>query len=143
MTDLLPFASVYHNTTQNVVTGVQTAISFNSEYSDENAWHDNASNNNRITVGATGYYQGMAYIQYSGAGGSGQYWDTLAFRINGTNFAEDRRWQNVDAYAKMFNTSSPIVAMSAGQYMDVTLEQNSGGTRAVVANVKFSVLKVG
>lgn len=136
------FASVYHNTTQTAVNGVSTPMAFNSEYSDLPGWHSNSTNNSRITVSATGYYQASAYIQYGGVGGSGGYWDTLIFAINTANYAEDRRYQSIDAFAKMFVTTSPIAYLTAGQYLQVYLEQNSGGDRTVVANVKFSVWRV-
>lgn len=137
------FASVYHNTTQTCTTGVAKIVDFNSEYSDLKGWHDNSTNPSRITVSATGYYQGSCFIEYTAAGGSGTYWDTLQMLVNGSSIGEDRRLANVDAFSKMFCTTFPIVAMTAGQYAQVSIEQNSGGTRTIIANVKFSLLRVG
>lgn len=142
ISDLLSFASVYHNTTQNVATGTPTAILFNAEYSDEQGWHSTVSNTSRITVTANGYYQASCYLLYSAAGGSGLYWDTVELRRNGTVIAKDRRKQEVDAFDKMFCITFPIFQMSAGQYLEIYLEQNSGGTRTIASGATMSVLRV-
>jgi len=143
LTSIMAFASVYHNTTQNVSTGTPTALAFNSEYSDVLGWHSTVTNNSRITVDATGYYLAGCFIQYSAVGGSGTYWDTVDLRINGTAEAIDRRLRNVDAYSKMYANAFPIVPMTSGQYAEIYLEQNSGGTRTLTADVSFSLLRVG
>lgn len=135
----LHFASVYHNTTQNVTTGVQTAITFNTETLDAQGWHDTGVNTNRITVGVTGYYVASTWLQYAATGGSGNYWDTVTFRVNGTDVFPHRQLQQVDAFSKMFVITSPIMAVTAAQYIDVTLEQNSGTTRAVQTNARLTV----
>lgn len=142
ISDFLHFASVYHNTTQNVPTATPTAIVFNSEYSDDQGWHSTSSNTSRITVTANGYYQVSCYLLYTSTGGSGFYWDTIELRRNGSIVAKDRRKQELDAYDKMFSVTFPIIAVNAGQYLEIYLEQNSGGTRTIVAGAMMSVLRV-
>lgn len=138
----LQFCSVYHSTTQDVGTGSATAIVFDSEHSDVQAWHSTSSNTSRITVAETGFYKASIYLTYAGLGGSGLYWDTLEFRRNGTTVCQDRRLQQVDAYSKMFAVETPILSLSATQYMEIFLEQNTGNTRPVYA-YNFSLWRVG
>lgn len=142
LTDVISFASVYHNTTQNFTTGVYAAMAFNSEYSDIPGWHSTSVNTSRMTVAANGYYQASCTFKYAAVGGSGTYWDTVDLRVNGGTVADDRRLHGVDAFSKIFAVTFPILAMTAGQYAEIYLEQTSGGTRAVQANAAFSLLRV-
>lgn len=43
-------ARVWHNTTQNLTSGSETALVFNSENFDDGGWHDTSSNTGRLTV---------------------------------------------------------------------------------------------
>lgn len=139
----LHFATVNKTGTQNFSTGVAAAVTFDAEQSDVQGWHSTSVNTSRITVSATGFYQANASLEYAAAGGSGNYWDTIEIRVGGsTVIAKDRRWQNVDAYNKKFAISAPIVQLGAGEYVEVWLEQNAGGTYAVQAGAFFSVLRV-
>jgi hypothetical protein len=134
---------VYHNTTQTVGTGSATALAFNAENSDLRGWHTTGGSNSRITVSATGYYQASVYLLYAGTGSDdSHYRDNIEFRINGTAFAIDRRIQIKDAFDKIFSVSAPIVPMAASDYIEVYLEQNSGGTRTVAANPIFSLWRI-
>lgn len=137
----LHFASVYHNTTQNVNTGTPTALSFNTETYDAQGWHS-AGTPSRITVGTTGAYQASTYIEYTAAGGSGGYWDIVFFYVNGAEVMADRRRSEIDANTKKFIVTTPIIQLTATQYVEVYLEQNSGGTRAVQANTRLSLWRV-
>lgn len=138
----LHFASVYHNTTQTLTNGVSDLVAFNAEDSDLQGWHDPVTNNTRVTVGVTGLYQMSFNGEYTAAGGTGEYWDTVEFYRSGTVVAKDRRFQNIDAFNKMFCITSPILPVTAGQYLEVAIEQNSGGNRTLQANARFSVLRV-
>lgn len=142
ISEILSFASVYHNTTQSVSSGTPTVLAFNAEYSDLQGWHDNVTANGRITVNANGLYQASCYLQYAAVGGSGFYWDTVELLRNGTAVARDRRKQEVDAYDKMFSITFPIFEASAGNYFQIQFEQNSGGVRTVIAGATFSMLRV-
>ncbi len=138
----LHFASVYHNTTQNVATATATILTFNSENSDAQGWHSTVSNTGRITVSAAGYYQASAYFNYTSGGGSGNYWDVVYLTLNGSNVAINRKLQQVDANTKYFAITFPIISASATNYFEVWLEQNSGGTQAVQSGALFTLLRI-
>lgn len=140
----LHFASVYHNTTQNLANAVSTALIFNSEHSDLQGWHSTSVNTSRITVSEAGWYQASIFFRYAGAGGPGAtiYFDTIEFAVNGTAYASARFWVETSAYDKVYTLTAPLVQLSASQYLEVYVEQNSGGTRSVYANARFSVLRI-
>lgn len=136
-------ATVNKTGTQNFTSGAAAAVTFDAEQSDPQGWHSTSSNTSRITVTATGRYMASAMLEYGAVGGSGNYWDTVDLRVNGsTIIAHDRRWQNVDAYNKKFSITSPVVGLGAGEYVEVWLEQNSGGVKAVQSGAFFSLLRV-
>lgn len=142
LSEILSFASVYHNTTQSISTGTPTILAFNAEYSDLQGWHDTVTANGRITVGASGVFQASCSFKYSAVGGSGTYWDTVELLRNGTAVSQDRRYQQVDAYDKMFSITFPMFEASASDYFQIQVEQNSGGVRTVAAGATFSLLRV-
>lgn len=140
----LHFATVNKTGTQNFTSGSAAAVTFDAEQSDLQNWHSTVSNTSRITVTATGRYMASATLEYAAAGGTGTYWDTVELRVNGsTVIAMDRRRQNIDAFNKKFSISSPVVGMGTGEYVEVWLEQNAGGTYAVQSGAFFSLLRVG
>lgn len=138
----LHFCLAFHSTTQLAGTGIATVLSFNSEVSDAQGWHNPSSNPSRITAGVTGYYQAACYFGYGGAGGSGMYFDSIEMRINGGTGWMARHWVEVSAYDKHYGCSTPIFALTAGQYVEWYLEQNSGGTRTINAYANASLLRV-
>lgn len=139
----LDFASVYRSSTMTANSGVASEIFWNAETVDAPGWHDNVTANGRITVNATGYYLVSVFLQYSTSGGSGNYIDTLALRLNGSEIMYDRRLQEVSAVAKLFAVTFPIYAASATNYFQIYLTQESGQTATIAANSRMSVLRVG
>jgi len=138
----LQFASVYHSTTQNITNATPTALVFDTEIVDAQGWHSTVTNTSRFTIGVTGYYVFSTSFLYSAAGGSGSYHDTVELYKNGVSVFSDRRWNDVNAYSKMFTITFPIISGSATNYFEVYLEQNSGGTRAVQANANFEAWRI-
>jgi hypothetical protein len=139
----LHFASVYRNTDQSLANATPTVINFDNENTDPQGWHSNVTNNSRITVGVTGHYQLSFSGRYSAVGGTGDYWDVIVFLINGSDSdLGDRRRQTIDANQKKFLVTAPFVPVTAGQYLEVSVEQNAGATRQL-QTATFSVLRVG
>lgn len=138
----LHYASVYHNTTQTASNGSVKNLAFNSEAADPQGWHDTVTNNTRVTVGVTGGYSCSIFCDYTAAGGSGGYWDTIYLYLNGSEVMSDRRRQEVDANGKRFAVTFPVYPATAGQYFEARIEQNSGDTRTIQANARFSVWRV-
>jgi len=136
------FASVYHNTTQNLSNGVSTILLFNSENSDTLGWHSTSSNTGRMTVTVTGGYVFTVFFEYSATGGGGSYRDLVEFKKNGTTVYFKTAYQDIEAQDKAYMLTTPITALSATDYMEVSVNQNSGGTRAVQANSTYTAERI-
>ncbi len=142
----LQFASVYHNTTQNLTNGTPTALAFNSEISDLPGWHDPAINNSYITPtipSAVGFYIASIFYEYTGAGGSGHYYDVIELMVNGVSVMRDRKYYEVDAFTKAATITFPIYQINSPLRAEIFVTQNSGGTRTVQSGCIFSLLRVG
>lgn len=119
--------SVRHSANQNITTSTDTALAFDTELFDSNAFHDTVTNNSRGTVptGKGGKYLVTANV----------YWDTntsgsrvIKFKVNGT----DEHCRTVHT-AHAFNQKaiSWVLDLAAGDYVQVIVWQDSGGTRVV------------
>lgn len=128
-----PRANVYHNATQSLGTsGTPAALAMNSEYNDSASLHDNSTNNSRLTIpsGQDGWWLFSAYCEFA-ANATGQ--RKLYLQVNGTTvFAS----VVVDAAASGVTqlTVAGLVAVTAGQYVEVWASQNSGGALNVSAS---------
>ena len=113
---------------QTLSNNTPTMLSWNDEDFDTNAFHDNSTNNTRITIpsGKAGYYLVTSYMGMFPAGApSGNFY--LAFYINGVqkrvstnHMGSDNSAQNVEIYN-----------LSVGDYLEAEGYQNSGGSGTV------------
>src|SRR5215210_2153325 len=67
---LSPSVRVYHNATQAITTGTETALAFNTERWDQAfgssaAHHDTATNNSRLTALYAGIYLVQAHVEWT------------------------------------------------------------------------------
>lgn len=133
-------ARVYHNTTQSLSTGVDTALAMNAETTDSATVHDTATNNSRLTIpsGQGGFYAIVAYCEWA-ANATGQ--RKLLIRADGTTTLEQ---VVVDAAASGATrlTVVALIALSAAQYVEAVASQNSGGALNVAANPYFSLVRL-
>lgn len=136
-------ARVYHNTTQSLATATDTYLAFNSERFDNATMHDNSTNNSRLTCPETGKYLIVA---------------TIGFTSNSTGNRVVRLVKNrTDIIAGVIQpaavsdsteiTVTTIASLTAGDYVEVRANQNSGGSLNVeyFANLKpeFMMAKIG
>jgi hypothetical protein len=85
-------AKAFNSTTQAVDTATEAALALDSEEYDTNGFHDNSTNNSRMTIpaGLGGYYLLLGYTQFSADGDGGRYmWfmNGASTRIVGMNLA--------------------------------------------------------
>ena len=117
-------AYVTNSTNTTVANNTLTTLAFNTETYDTNTFHDNSTNNSRMTVpsGKAGYYLVTAYGQWDvNAVGRRE----LYLHKNGSSVAG----QEVTASASAYPTNSlatPIL-LAVGDYLEVKLYQGSGG----------------
>jgi hypothetical protein len=136
-----PRCRLNHNTTQSITTGTDTAVAFNAEFQDSAALHDTVTNNSRITIptGEGGQYLFTASVEFASSP-TGQ--RKIMFRIGGSS---DVALVTVDAAAGSQPTRLTTVYQyqaSAGDYLEVFVSQNSGGSINLAATPLFSATRL-
>ena len=135
-------AIAYHNTTQgSLAAATDNALSLNSEDRDSDGFHDNVTNNSRMTIpaGMGGWYllSGQTYL--SGIGGSDV---SIIFLKNGTKVRSCPDSNNAVA------SGSHVIYLAAGDYVEMGERHDSGtGTAGDAATeylqTRFSVTRLG
>jgi hypothetical protein len=117
---------VYNSTTQNVANSTDTYPTFNSEYYDTDGFHSTTTNTSRLTVpaGLGGYYLITGFLSFEGnATGYRQ----AGIAINVTTEITPVLYSSVGTASTVLNFHY-IANLSAGDYVEMRLIQNSGGT---------------
>jgi hypothetical protein len=113
-------------------SGSITTVAFDDEYWDTGALHDVATNNERVTVPADGYYRVSARVElerHSLSVTADPFYGLLQLLRSGSTVAEDM----VSTTPAAFNAGHRIVLKieeeflcTAGQYFSLTVQQNAG-----------------
>jgi hypothetical protein len=128
-------ARAFANNDQNVANSTLVIVGFNDEVFDTNGFHDNSTNNSRMTVpaGLAGKYRLDANLFYSGNTNSNRVVEVLK---NGNIIA----W-----YASGASTSNGftqwanlIVDAAVGDYFQIRTSQSSGSTLIIYGSVSLS-----
>jgi hypothetical protein len=128
----------YRTTNYSLSNGVGTIVPFDGETIDSNGFHDNTTNNSRLTVpsGKAGKYwvvAGSAYAQNA----SGI--RATALRVNGTTYVQSA------ASALVSSSSTSVYAqtlldLAVGDYVEMDAYQSSGGSLNLLAADKNTYL---
>lgn len=123
--------------TQALANGVETAITFNGESWDTNAFHDNATNNTRITIpaGKAGKY--AVYMECDFEALSGQPYSHLKKNGATVSFPEVREATGGGFSTKF--TSYVLIDLAVADYIELFLHQNSGSSKNVGTKTSFGV----
>jgi hypothetical protein len=121
--------SVTHNANQSIANNTAyITLAFNTENFDSDGFHDNATNNSRLTVptGLGGVYLCSFLVDFPSDGsGTGQRYANV--RKNGaTVVINDVGFSEVGMDAVRISASLPI-QLAAGDYVELRVFQNSGG----------------
>jgi hypothetical protein len=120
-------AQAYHDANQNVNNSEITALALNSETWDTDTMHDPATNNSRLTVVTAGKYLVTGQVAFaSNATGL----RVISIRLGGTTHLISCTDVPVTA-SPMFVNVAVICNLSAGNYVELTAYQTSGGVLAV------------
>lgn len=103
----------YQTVTTALPLGSSAAIAFNTEAYDELGWHDNATNNSRITVGESGRYVINGSVATVGATGL-----RAILKVNGSEIAANDSNQH-DILAAACGQVSRTMRLSAGDYVEL------------------------
>jgi hypothetical protein len=121
-------ALVTKSTGQSLTSGTAATLTWNLESFDTNGFHDNTTNNSRLTVptGYGGKYYWTVTVGFGQAAATGN--KTVVIRKNGTDFFY---FEYAPAAEVDFTNTSGVISMSAGDYLEVRARQTSGGTVTV------------
>ncbi len=124
-----PRCSVYQTATTSCGNGSATVILFDTEAYDTDTMHSTSSNTGRITATTTGLYTVYGQVcMASNATGT----RTLSLLKNGATTLANARLQSVIATNAYIDLEIDV-QMTAGDYVELTMTQTSGGALATVA----------
>jgi hypothetical protein len=122
--------------TQSISNNTYTAVSFNVETNDSNGFHDNATNNSRVTVptGYAGRYLLISTLNWDQSNGVGGRY--IGFAQNGTLVTDTAIGLGAGGVpaATLFLTYTAIINLAVGDYVEVYAKQTSGGALSVIGN---------
>lgn len=136
-----PAARVYHDANQSIANGAETVLAFNTEDYDTDAMHDTVTNNSRITINTAGKYLLVARIPWD-TNGTGR--RKTIFLKNGTTQIEDFSFQPVTSAGDTTKTvCSDTYSFVANDYIEIQVDQTSGGALNVLSGAAFTAVRVG
>jgi hypothetical protein len=130
-----PAARVYNSANISITNNTVTALTFDSERWDNGDLHSTSANTSRLTAPITGLYEigGCVRIAANATGIR-----SAMIRLNGTtDIASITEPTPSAGAASDFNPSTPY-QLAAGDYVELTVYQNSGGALNVTAAGNFS-----
>ena len=129
-------ASVWKSASQNATSTTQTVITFDTEVFDTDSFHDNSTNNSRLTIptGMSGKYLVTVKADFA-ANATGQ--RVVYHLVDGTlvNFAAIAPPQSGGGGAGV--TLSAVYQLNAGQYVEMAVYQDSGSTLAITGTAYY------
>ena len=128
-------AHVYNSADETLATATDTALTFDSEREDTDAFHSTSSNTSRLVAPVAGRYVLTVTVRF--ASNSTGY-RMVYFKINGTTFIPGVQTANAISGAVTTLTASASYRFAANDYVEVYAFQNSGGNLAVVATGNIS-----
>ena len=122
-----PQVTMLRNQTASINDTSVTAVPFTSELRDDGGWHDNSTNNTRVTVPADGDYR----VSISSVWDTNTTGDRLIYaRLNGSSTLVGQQSAN-GATGNKRQSASQVVPLSATNYVEAIAYQTSGGARSV------------
>jgi hypothetical protein len=127
--------NIYRSSTQSIANATATAIEFNAETFDTDAFHDNSTNPSRVTIpsGKSGKYLFTAWanIETNATG-----YRNLELLKNGTTLTGS--WSisftpSATGYAGF--CGAVVIDLTAGDYMEVLATQTSGSSKNVIGSI--------
>ncbi|TDD97648.1 hypothetical protein [Actinomadura rubrisoli] len=114
-------------TNQSITNNTTTPLQWNSEFEDTHGGHDNSTNNSRYTAPIDGLYQVTATVAWdSNSSGIRE----ISLRVNGSTILDGNRI-GAGFNITLTQTVSHLVRLTAGQYVEAIVWQNTGGSLAI------------
>lgn len=135
-------ARAVNNANQSISNTTATAIAFQTETFDSDAFHDNTTNNSRLTIpaGKGGYYQISALIRWQNDATTNTVRQLRPYKNGVQQNVYTIPWvQNDDAY----QAYTDLMSLADGDYIQLFVWHNDGASTNLLADSSFSLVKVG
>lgn len=138
-------ARAYNSANISVANGTVTSLNLNSERFDSDDFHSTSSNTSRLTIpsGLGGFYTISASIAWA-TNSTGE--RMLGILHNGTTYIA-RAQQATGSTNDLRQNVSTIYNLTAGDYVEISVWQNSGGALNVLSvgndSPELSIIRVG
>jgi hypothetical protein len=130
----VPQARVYNDAAIAINNNSTTALTFNSERFDDGNLHSTSANTGRLTAPVAGLYAIGAHAAFA-ANSTGT--REIHIRLDGTtSLAMGAGTASATREGRM--SVSTVYRLTAGQYVEVLVYQNSGGSLNVVSTAGYS-----
>ena len=125
--------SISKSASQSISNNTGTFISFDTEAFDTNTFHDNSTNNSRITIpaGKSGYYQVNINLQWNANTTGARY--CMLYK-NGTTGYVEKLISVSTTGGYMEQSIAIIMDLVATDYIELKVDQSSGGSLDVWGN---------
>lgn len=135
-------ARARRGSTTSVVNATWTAVPLDTETFDTDAIHDTGSNTSRMTIptGLGGKWQVNFEAGFAANGNGSRY---VAIAVNGTRILHKQVEEPTAGASNWFMGIADIVSVSAGDYIEGFVYQDSGGAVDLVAGTYLSVARLG
>lgn len=131
----VPQARVYNNANLSITNNTVTAATFNSERWDSGDLHSTSSNTSRLAAPITGLYVIGGHVRFA-ANSSGR--RDVFVRVNGSTQIAVSRNSAPHATDDTYLSVATAYRLTAGDYVELCVFQNSGGSLNVVVDANNS-----
>lgn len=130
-------ARVYHTLNTTLTNNVAAYLDFNNERFDIGGFHDNVTNNSRLTILVAGVYLFGLHLQFPENSTGNR---ALLVRLNGTTVIATTIGAGSTGDASGTNrfTLTSLYEFAVNDYIEAGARQSSGGNLDVVASAPFS-----
>jgi hypothetical protein len=140
--------SLYSSVSVSIPNSTWTAVNFNSESLDTNAYHSTSSNTSRITIpaGKAGKYIIFGKAQFQ-KNGTGRRLAKLRINGTGTSYSEGEAPPSNNQDTSITLTCINFASLSVNDYLELYVYQESGGSLDQLggseANVNLGLVYIG
>lgn len=133
----------------SITSNATATVAWNTENYDTDTYHDNVTNNSRLTVPSTGKYLITCSINLSSS--QALIHTALLLRVDGTtNIGRQYTYATDAATTAPVNSAngvnlSVVISLTAGQYVEALLASNASGATLTyqAAGSSFAITKIG
>lgn len=130
---------VYNSGTQTINDSTETALTFDSERYDTDAYHSTSSNTSRLVAPVSGYYRIGANVEWdAGVGGIPPGFLRLSVRLNGTTVIGSSEVEIVNRFIRRETATEYF--LSGGDYVEIMAFHTTtgGGTLTILSSGNYS-----